>query len=195
MESLRLRRGGGCGRDARGPLAEAVEDGLQGLSDDGLGEGARGVVGAGAAAFVGGLEDDGAGGDGMRGGAAVDAFVEGGEEVVEGGGGFERLGGGVGELGVGLFEEEFLAVGGFGGEEGIEGKVDGCAVAFLGLEGDHAARGFLDLEAHDGFIDGADLLDIEGAVGEALAGEVEEEFQHFVNRAVGDAWDGGAGVC
>ena len=74
--------------------AEAVEDGLEGLADDGLGEGARGVVGAGAAAFVGGLEDDGAGGDGMRGGAAVDALVEGGEQVVVGGGGFEGLGGG-----------------------------------------------------------------------------------------------------
>ena len=63
--------------------AEAVEDGLQGFPDDGIGEGAGGVVGAGAAAFVGGLEDDGAGGDGMRGGAAVDALVAPGDPNLE----------------------------------------------------------------------------------------------------------------
>ena len=68
--------------------------------------------------------------------------------------------------------------------------MDGRAVGFLGLEGDDAARGFLDVEAHDGFIDGADLFDIEGAVGEALAVEVEEEFEHLVEGAVGDAGDG-----
>jgi hypothetical protein len=44
----------------------------------------------------------------------------------------------------------------------------------------------LDLEAHDGFIDGADLLDIEGAVGEALAGEVEEEVEDAVEGAVAE---------
>jgi hypothetical protein len=52
----------------------------------------------------------------------------------------------------------------------------------------------LDLEAHDGFIDGADLLDIEGAVGEALAGEVEEEFEDAVEGAVRNPRERGFGM-
>jgi hypothetical protein len=85
------------GENLFGPwvAAKALEDGLQSLGDDGLGEGAWGVVGPGAAAFVGGLGDEGACGDGVRAGAAVDAFVEGGEEVVERAGGCEGLGGGI----------------------------------------------------------------------------------------------------
>jgi len=144
-------------------------------------------VGAGAPAFVGGLEDEGAGGNGVRAGAAVDAFVEGGEEVVDGGGGLEGLGGGIGECGVGVFLEEFLAVGGLGGEEGFEADVEGRAVGFLGLEGDHALGGAFHGKAHDGLVNGADLLDIEGAVGEALAIEVKQEVEDAVQSAIRDA--------
>ena len=41
-------------------------------------------------------------------------------------------------------------------------------------------------EADHGLIDGADLLDIEGAVGEALAVEEQELFQDAEEGAVGD---------
>jgi hypothetical protein len=111
----------------------------------------------------------------MRAGAAVDAFVEGGEEVVDGGGGLEGLRGGIGECGVGVFLEEFLAVGGLRGKESVEADVERRAVRFLGLEGDHALGGAFHGEAHDGLVNGADLLDIKCAVREALAIEVKQE--------------------
>ena len=199
--------GGGADRDVRDlefeenlrarVAAEVVEDGLERLAHDRLGERARGVVGARPAAFVGRLENDRARRDRMRGGAAVDALVQRGEEVVGGGSGFKGLGCGLGELGVGLVGEGFLTVGGLAGEECVEVEVDRCAVGLLRFEGDAAAGGLLHLEAHDRLIDRADLLDIEGPVGEAFAVEVEEKIQDAVQGAVGDAgkllreWCGG----
>ena len=46
--------------------------------------------------------------------------------------------------------------------------------------------GGFDGETHHGFIDGADLFDVEGAVGDAFAVENEELLECAVDGAVGD---------
>jgi hypothetical protein len=57
----------------------------------------------------------------------------------------------------------------------------------LGADGDARALGALDVEAHHRLVDRADLLDVEGAVGEALAVEDEQALEDAPEHAVGDA--------
>ena len=53
-----------------------------------------------------------------------------------------------------------------------------------GFDGDGASRRRLQPEAHHGLIDGADVLHVQGAVGDALPVQNDELFQHPVNGAV-----------
>jgi hypothetical protein len=55
------------------------------------------------------------------------------------------------------------------------------------LQADGGAGRRLDVVAHEALVDGADLLDVEGAVGEALAFEEEEALEDLVDGAVVDA--------
>ena len=55
------------------------------------------------------------------------------------------------------------------GEKFVERDEDRRFVVLAGLDGEHAALGGLDREAHDRLVDRADLLDIERPVGQALA--------------------------
>jgi hypothetical protein len=54
----------------------------------------------------------------------------------------------------------------------------------LGAQRQRAAAGKLDLEAHHHLVDRADLLDVEGAVGEALALQDQEALEDAPDRAV-----------
>ena len=71
----------------------------------------------------------------------------------------------------------------------VEIEIDGSAMGFLGTDGDGLALGTSEGEAHHGFIDGADLFDIEGAIGDALAIEEEQAPEQAEDRAVGDEGD------
>ena len=70
---------------------------------------------------------------------------------------------------VGLLLEEFDAVPALGGGELVEIDEHRRAVVLAGLDGERAPGRGLDREAHHGLVDRADLLDIERAVGQALA--------------------------
>ena len=59
----------------------------------------------------------------------------------------------------------------------------------LRSDGDSASPGACETEAHHRFIDGADLLDIERAVGDALAIEEEEALEEAEDGAVGNQRD------
>ena len=67
-------------------------------------------------------------------------------------------------------------------------EIDGARRAELlrGLDGDRAAGRDLHPKAHDRLVHRADLLDIEGAVGDALAVEDEELLKHPVHGPVRD---------
>ena len=56
----------------------------------------------------------------------------------------------------------------------------------VGAEADGDAVGGFDGETHHGFVDGADLFDVEGAVGDAFAVEVEEILEDAEEDAVGN---------
>ena len=60
----------------------------------------------------------------------------------------------------------------------------GGAVLLAGLDGDGAAARLFEAEAHHGLVDGTDVLHVQGAVGDALAAEHDELFQHAVDGAV-----------
>ena len=62
----------------------------------------------------------------------------------------------------------------------------GAPSFFAGLMGDRAAGRDLHPEAHDRLVHRADLLDVEGAIGDAFAAEDEELLEHPVDRAVRD---------
>ena len=150
---------------------QELKDGLQGLPDDGAGERPRRVMGSRSAPFRTGLEDHGALGDDPRGGISIDLAIQSCGQALHGGGpleGFQNL---PGELLVcGLLQPLFpftcshpkqgLQVDGNRGTMGLLGS-DGEGGTFCQLQG----------EAHHGLIDGADLLHIQGSVGEALAVE------------------------
>ena len=55
------------------------------------------------------------------------------------------------------------------GEKFVERDEHRRLVVLARLDGEHAALGGLDREAHDGLVDRADLLDVEGPVGQPLA--------------------------
>jgi hypothetical protein len=57
----------------------------------------------------------------------------------------------------------------------------------LRADGDARAVGALQFKAHHRLVDRADLLDVEGAVGEALAVEDQQGLEDAPEHAVGDA--------
>ena len=67
-------------------------------------------------------------------------------------------------------------------------EIDGVrrAELFRGFDGDRGTGRDLHAKAHDGLVHGTDLLHVEGAVGDALAVEDEELFEHPVDRAIRD---------
>jgi hypothetical protein len=178
--------GGGFG-------AHGGEQGLEGAADDRLGEAAGGVVGAGAAALFAGLDDEAAGG------GEIGVF---GAEVGEDGEGLVFVFGAVqggGEL-AGL---------GFGEADGVLAKrrraaALGRASSSAALtqtrafwphaQAERAAGQAEHVVAHEGLVDAADLLDVEGAVGEALALEEEQALEDLKDGAVVDAGDAHGGA-
>ncbi len=91
----------------------------------------------------------------------------------------------VGEPPIGTVRDPLRAAG-----RGLAGQrldIDGHrrAAALRGPDGDRAARRRLQPEAHHGLVDRADVLDVEGAVGDALAVEDQQLLQHPVDGAVG----------
>src|SRR5581483_5246187 len=72
------------------------------------------------------------------------------------------------------------------------------AVVLAGADRERAPGRGLDRKAHNGLVDRADLLDIEGAVGQPLAraalhGERHRAYEDAQNAAVGDREDAGRG--
>ncbi len=119
-------------------------------------------------------------------GVGVDDGNERGVQVLDRRGDRHGLLDGVGELPVGTVLERALALRGGLGEERIEVDSRRRAAAFLRLDRRRAAGRGLEPEAHHGLVDRADLLDIERAVGDALAVKDEELLERAVDRAVGD---------
>ena len=156
-----------------------------------LGELAGRVVGAGPAAFVAGHEQHRARGERMRRGRPGDLLggFKGREEGVDRRGSLERLGLFGRELVVGGLLECFGAVGGLGGEEGVEVHRHRGAVFLLGLDRDRRAVGKADPKTHHHFVDAANLLDVERAVGEPLTVQHQELFEDAVERAFGNRWN------
>ena len=60
-------------------------------------------------------------------------------------------------------------------------------VRLRGLDRNRAALGHFEVEAHHRLVDRADLLDVEGAVAEALAVEDEQVLKHPKDHPVGNA--------
>ena len=86
-----------------------------------------------------------------------------------------------------LLLEPLGPVGGLGGEEFFQVDRGRCAVGLGRLDGDRAALGHFEVEAHHRLVDRADLLDVERAVAEPLAVEDEQVLEHAEDDAVGDA--------
>ena len=89
---------------------------------------------------------------------------------------------------VGLLLEPLDPVGRLGGQELFQVDRGRCAVGLRGLDGDRAARGDFEVEAHHRLVDRADLLDVERAVAEPFAVEDEQVLEHAEDDAVRDAW-------
>ena len=144
------------------------------MADDRLGERAGRVVRAGAAALLGRLQDRRAGAERRLLGRAadVDDGLERGGDVVGGRGLAEGVGDALAEIALALgFVLQVLGAlrPGLQRRQRLEVGVDGRAVVLAGADGEDAAGGGLDGEAHHRLVDRADLLDVEGAVGEPLA--------------------------
>ena len=138
-----------------------------------------------AAAFVGGLEEEAAFGDRGGCGVAGELAFAGGDEGVHRGGFFQRESGLGSEFDVELFQR-FEAFGAVEGEEFLEVDGDRGAGLAFDLEGEGESRGDFEAEAHHGFVNRADLFDIEAAVGEAFAAEEHEFGEDAEDDAIGD---------
>ena len=169
-----------------GFAAEALQDGPEGRLDDRLGEGPRRVVRARPPALVGRLEHHGLGRNDAGRGGEGDLTLQGRDGVL-GRGRLLRRSGGLARHGlVGLLLEPLGPVGGLGGEEFLQVDRRRCAVRLRGLDGDRAALGHFEVEAHHRLVNRADLLDVEGAVAEPLAVEDEQVLKHAKDDTVGD---------
>ena len=87
---------------------------------------------------------------------------------------FERLGGLPGQLLVGLVSKPLRALVRRRVEQCFQIDGGGCAVPLDRLDGDRRAGGNVQLEAHDGLVDAADLLDGKSSIADALAIEQHE---------------------
>ena len=89
------------------------------------------------------------------------------------------------ELAVGAVLNPLRAPGRRFAQQRFEVHGGGRTVLLRGPDRGGAPRRRLQPEAHHGFVDGADVLDVEGAVGDALAVQDDELFEHPVDGAVG----------
>jgi len=92
----------------------------------------------------------------------------------------------VGELAVGLVAEPLRAPGRLLLQQRLEVHRRRRAVRLRGPDGGGAACRRLQPEPHHRFVDRADVLDVQGAVGDPLAAQDDQLLQHAVDGAVGD---------
>ena len=104
-----------------------------------------------------------------------------GEEFIDGGRGLQLFNGLAGNFAGGVFFQPFWPFSGLLHEKVFE--VDNEVV---GAEADGDAAGGFDGETHHGFVDGTDLFDVEGAVGNTLAVQIEEILEDAEEGAVGN---------
>ena len=166
--------------------AEPFEDGGQGMAHDGLGQLAGGVVGARSAALLVRLQHQGAGRNEVRGGVLVQHAVERRVQVFHRPGGAESLRDGVRQVPVRARLQPLRSAARPLRQQRVEIDRARSAELLRGLDGDGSARRDLHPKAHDGLVHRADLLHVEGAVGDAFAVEDEQLLQHPVHGAVGD---------
>ena len=141
---------------------------------------------SGAAARLARLQHESAGRHEVGRGGGVDNGLQGGVQVGDGRGFSHRLADRIGERAVGPLPQPLGPASARLGGQCLE--VDGGrrAVLLLRLDGHRAAAGGLEPEAHHGLVDRADLLDVEGAVGDALAVEHQQLVERAVDGAVRD---------
>ena len=156
------------------------------MADDGLGQLPRRVVGARAAALVVRLQHESTGRDEVRGRILVQHPIQRRMQVFQRIHGPKRLGDGVCHV---SFRVRLKPAGAPAlrlCQQLVE--IDGARRAELlrRSDGDRAASRDLHPKAHDRLVHRADLLDVEGAVGDALAVEDKELFQHPVHRPIRD---------
>ena len=174
----------------RSPLlrAQPAEDRLQRLAHDRLRQLTGRVVRAGTPTLLARLQHHGAAGHEVRRRIVVDHGIE---------GGVQRLGGGriphgpphpIRQLAVGAVLNPPGAAGRRFAQQRLDVHRSRRAVFLGGPDRGGAARRGLQSKPHHGLVDGTDMLDVQGAVGDALAVEDEELLQHPVDGAVGHQW-------
>ena len=166
--------------------AQAVEDRREGGAHDRFGELAGGVVRARPTPLFARLQHHRALWHEVRGRVAVDDRVEGGVERLHGVGIARRPPQPVRQLSVGAVLQPLGALGGRLVEQGIQIDRGRGTLLLGGPDGDGEAVGRLQAEAHHRLVDRADVFDVQGPVGDALAVEHDELLQHPVDGAVGD---------
>ena len=159
---------------------------FQGRAHDGSGQFAGGVVRAGAPPLLARLQHHGPGGHQIRRRVPVDDRIKGGVQRLDTPRLPHRLLHPVGELAVGTVLDPLRAPGRRFAQQRFDVHGGGGAVLLRGPDGGGAPRRRLQPEAHHGFVDGADVLDVQGAVGDALAVQDDELLKHPVDGAVGD---------
>ena len=97
-----------------------------------------------------------------------------------------RLAHGVGESAVGPVPQPFRPPPARLAGQQVEIDRGRCAVLLLGLDRHRPPGRRLEPEPHHRLVDRADLLDVEGAVGDALAVEQQQLVERAVDGAVGD---------
>jgi len=172
-----------------GPLAQGLQHGAQGGPHDGQGQFPRRVVGAGATALLAWLEIQGPPGDQVR-RIARHLLPEGCHHIVRGGGLLQALRRGGDAR---LVLQPLGPVRRLLGQQrlDVDHRVRRNSALLLGvpLHAQRQALGPLDREAHHGFVDRANLLDVQGPVGQALSLQHQQRVQHPVETAVGDPGD------
>ena len=98
---------------------------------------------------------------------------------------FSAFGGLARQLLVGLSFSHLPRSAGLRRQQLVEVDRAGAPWALAGLTAMDRPRGLLQAEAHHRLVDGADLLHVQRAVGEPLAVEDEQLFEHAEDDAVG----------
>ena len=158
----------------RGIVPKLLEDRLQRRLHNGSGERTRRVVRTRSPPLIRRLEDHSALGDNARRDRRSNLPIEGGHQPIDVRRGFQRLSGLTGQLLVGLVGKPLAALVRRRAKKLFQIDRGGCAVPLDRLDGDGRARGNMKLEAHDGLVDAANLLDGKSAIADALAIEQHE---------------------
>ena len=166
---------------------EPLERRLQRVPHDRLGQTARRVVAAGATTFVGRLQQRRARRRDLAAGRA--ALVDDRPERRSDAGHIRRRGQRLADLvgdrvAIGLFLEEFGALRSLLCRQRRHVDEHRRPVVLAGADRDRRAGTRLDREAHHRLVDAADLLDVEGAVGQLLAVEAQQQVENAQDAAV-----------